>query len=291
MEVTNKGDLKETAKDAVESAEETAEKAWAKTLARFGFFTKGVLYIIIGVLAVLVAIGFDKSGELAGTKGALTTIAQAPYGKVLLVVFIVGTGAYGVWNILRGIADIDDNGRNKIGLAKRLAAAAIGVVYLLIGLVAVYILFTANKSNSQKDTEMPETLTAILLDFPFGVVLVSLIGLGFLIAALIFLYRAFSLKFLDKFKTFEDAKDHQRKLIATTGVAGFLARSILFVLIGYFLVSAAVNYEPQKVVGVDGALKALAEQTYGQIILFFMAFGLICYGFLSVLKSWFRDLE
>lgn len=284
-------DLKEKVENAVESAEETAEKTITKKLARFGFITKGILFIIIGVLAVLVAIGFNESGDLTGAKGALTTIAQVPYGKVLLIVFIAGTGAYGGWNVLRGIADVDDNGVDKLGLAKRLAAAGIGVFYLLIGLFAIYILFTANKSGNPNDTDMPETLTAILLDFPFGVIIVSLIGLGFLVAALVFLYKAFSFSFLEKFKTSGGEENYRHKLIATTGIAGLLARSVLFILIGYFLVSAAVNYEPNKVVGIDGALRALAEQTFGQIILFFIAFGLICYGFLSILKSLFRDLE
>lgn len=289
-EETETGEFEEKIEETVEAAEETARKSITKMLARFGFLTKGVLFIIIGVLAVLVAIGF-RDGELAGTRGALATIAQAPFGKILLLVFVIGAGAYAGWNILRGIADVDDHGNGKIGLLKRLVAIGLGLVYAFIGLVGLYILLEPDTAGGDGGSEMPETLTAVLLDFPFGVILVVLVGLGFLAAAAGVAYQAFSLNFLDKFKDFDNQNANRHRLIATTGFAGFLARALLFGLIGYFLISAAVNYNPEKVVGLDGALRALAQQSYGQIILFFTAFGLICYGFLSILKSKFRDLE
>lgn len=289
-EGTDTGEFEEKIEETVEAAEETARKSITKMLARFGFLTKGVLFIIIGMLAVLVAIGF-REGELAGTRGALATIAQAPFGKILLLVFVIGAGAYAGWNILRGIADVDDHGNGKIGLLKRLIAIGLGLVYAFIGLVGLYILLGPGSAGGGDGSGMPETLTAVLLDFPFGVILVVLIGLGFLAAAAGVAYQALSLKFLDKFKDFDNQNASRHRLIATTGFTGFLARALLFGLIGYFLISAAVNYNPDKVVGLDGALRALAQQSYGQIILFFTAFGLICYGFLSILKSKFRDLE
>ncbi len=108
--------VSETIEGTVKAAEETVRHPYTKTLARFGFYTKGFLFIIIGILTLLVALG-KKNVELADTIGALETISQVPYGKTLLIIFIVGAIGHGVWNILRGTADVDDAGNNFQGVS------------------------------------------------------------------------------------------------------------------------------------------------------------------------------
>src|SRR5215210_4121901 len=101
----------ETFEETVKAAEDTVRHPYTKRLARLGFYTKGFLFIVIGVLAILVALG-EKREQLADPTGARSRVAQEPYGKVFLIIFIVGALGHGGWNILRGIADIDNAGGN-----------------------------------------------------------------------------------------------------------------------------------------------------------------------------------
>ncbi len=289
MNKENQGNLSEKIEKTVKLAEKTARKPFTKILAGFGFVTKGVLFLVIGSLAALAAIGAE-SGNVTGAQGALATVAQMPFGRILLIIFIIGAIAYGGWNILRGVADIDNDGTGTIGVSKRIFAAGLGIFYLFLSFTASWILLISSVVSESADDEVSQNLTAILLALPLGVILVFLIGLGVLIAAFYELYSAISRKFLGNFEI-EEITPLFYKLLITVGIISFLARSLLMALIGYFFMTAAINYDPQEVIGLDGALTTLARQTYGKIILFFTAFGLICHGILSILEAKFRRFD
>ena len=102
--------VSEKIEQTVEAAEEIVRHPYIKTLARFGFYTKGFLFVVIGILAVMVATG-QRGGELADPTGALTIVAQFTFGKILLIIFIAGAFGHGAWNVLRGAADVDNAGK------------------------------------------------------------------------------------------------------------------------------------------------------------------------------------
>ncbi len=143
MNDETKQTIVETIEQTVEAAEEIVSHPYTKKFAEFGFYTKGSLFIVIGILALMVAFG-QKGGELADPTGALTFIAQFTYGKILLVIFIFGAASHGVWNILRGAADVDAAGDKWRGIIRRCVAVGTGIFYLFLAWTALTIVTTAD---------------------------------------------------------------------------------------------------------------------------------------------------
>ncbi|MCY7374944.1 MAG: DUF1206 domain-containing protein, partial [Pyrinomonadaceae bacterium] len=252
--------VSEKVEQTVEAAAEIVSHPYIQKLSEFGFYTKGFLFIVIGVLAVLVAIG-DKSGQLADPTGALTRIAQASYGKIILIIFIVGAVGHGVWNILRGAADVDDAGKNWQGIIKRIIAVSVGFFYLFLAWTAWTIVTTAN--IAVQNGAVQKTMTAIILAFPLGAVLVFLIGVIVIGAGISECYRGISGKFKEDFRLYE-LQGNKRRIVGVLGALGFTARAVIYGLMGYFFIVAAINSNPNDAVGIDGALLALTQTFYGK---------------------------
>lgn len=282
---------KETISAAAETTVEASEKAirhpYIVRLAKLGFYTKGFLFIVIGILAVLVAIG-DRSGELTDPTGALTAVALAPFGKVILIIFVIGAFGHGLWNILRGVVDLDDAGGKWQGITKRIIAAGVGIFYLILSWSAWDILSTAQISF--ENGAMQRNLTTFLLAIPIlGVVLVFFIGLGVIIAGVHECYSGLSGKFQESFRL-REISGFSRAVIVVLGVLSFTARALIFAIMGYFFIAAAIDYNPNEAIGVDGALLILAQSRFGKSILFITASGLICHGVLSLYESKYRRI-
>ena len=278
--------VSEKIEGTVKAAEETVRHPFTKKLARFGFYTKGFLFIVIGMLAVLVAIG-QKGGELADPSGALTAIAEKPYGRILLIIFIVGAVGHGAWNILRGVADVDSVGSNLPGIFKRILASGIGLFYLGLALTALNLIVTERVES--RNGEIPRTFAVILLALPFGAILMFLIGLGIIVGGIHECYSGITGKYKENFRLFTLADRHLRT-INVLGVLSFTARALILVLMGYFFITAAIHYNPNEAAGIDGALAALAQSYYGKTLLFITATGLICHGALSLYEAKFRRI-
>lgn len=286
MSEESNGNLGETFEEAVIIAEETVRHPYTKTLARLGFYTKGFLFIVVGMLAVLVAIGAE-GGKIAAPTGALATVAQLPFGKVLLIIFIVGAVGHGVWNILRGVADVDSVGGGVQGIGKRIISAGIGVFYLILAWIAWNIVIMAQTAPTGE--AIPQTLTAVLLALPLGTILVVLIGLGVIGAGVHECYSGISGKFQENFRLYE-IENKSRKIITVLGILSFTARALIFALMGYFFIWAAINYNPNEAIGLDGALLALSRSYYGKTLLFVTATGLVCHGILSLYEARYRRI-
>lgn len=286
MNDETKAAVSETVEKTVEAAEEVVRHPHIKKLARFGFYVKGVLFIVIGILAVLVATG-SRGGKLADPTGALATIAQKPYGKFLLILFIVGAVGHAVWNILRGLADVDDAGKNWQGILKRSVAAGIGFFYLFLAWTAWSIVLTVNVSA--ENGAVTRTMAAVLLALPLGMILVFLIGLVIIGAGFHECYSGITGKYQENYRLWE-IEGVQMKFITVLGALSFTARALILALMGYYFVWAAINYNPDKAVGIDGALLILAQSYYGQVLLFITAVGLICHGILAFYEAKYRRI-
>jgi Domain of Unknown Function (DUF1206) len=286
MKVETSQTVGEKIGETIKAAEEVVRHPYIKTLARFGFYTKGFLFIVIGILAVLVAIG-DKGGELADPSGALETIARARFGKWVLIIFIVGAIGHGVWNVLRGAADVDNAGGGWQGIIKRIAAVGIGIFY--IGLAYTAWSIVVAERIVERNGELPRTFAAILLALPLGASLMFLIGFGVVVAGVHECYSGVTGKYKENYKLFA-AENSQRRIITALGVLSFTARALLLGLVGYFFMSAAISHNPNDAAGLDGALAALAQHVYGKSLLFTTATGLICHGVLSLYEARYRRI-
>lgn len=276
----------EKIEQTVETAEEIVRHPFTKKIAEFGFYTKGSLFIVIGILALLVAFG-QRGGELADPTGALTIIAQFTFGKILLIIFIVGALSHGIWNVLRGAADVDNAGKTWQGIIKRGIAGGTGFFYLFLAWTAWSIVTTVNVSV--QNGAVQKTMTAVILAFPLGAIVVFLIGLIMIGAGFSECYRGVSGKFQEDFRLYK-IQGNKRRIIGVLGALSFTARAVIYGLMGYFFIVAAVYSDANEAVGIDGALLALARTSYGKTLLFVVAVGLLSHGILSLYEARYRRI-
>ena len=128
-----------------------------------------------------------------------------------------------------------------------------------------------------------------MLDWPGGRYLIGAIGAGFVIVALWNVFRGVTLKFRKQLNTGE-MSDPEEKATTVAGVIGLLARGVVFGLIGTFLVKAAYEYDPKEAIGLDGALRKLLAQDYGDFLLGIVAAGLLAYGIFCLFEARYREV-
>jgi hypothetical protein len=249
-------------------------------LSRSGFVARGLIYAIIGVLALKLALG--HGGKLTNQQGALHTLVEQPFGKVLLTLVAIGLGGYALWRLVRAALGRGPEGSDT-GL-DRVAALASGLVYLGMCIIAVRIL-----TGSSKASASPDKTTAGVFGWPAGTWLVGAAGLVLVGVGLYQGYRGVTKDFLADSKT-EEMGPRTRTWIGWIGLVGHLARMVVFTLAGAFLVKAAVEYDPKAAVGIDGALAKLLQQPYGQLLLGLVAAGLIAFAVYSFSDARFRRI-
>lgn len=258
---------------------------WIEVLARCGYAAKGVVYIIIGCLALQVA--FGNGGETSGPKGALSQIAGEPFGQFLLVMVGIGLIGYSLWRFVQAWADPEYKGSDAKGIAKRVGYACSGVVYALLAVEAVRIAFMSGGGSGGNSAEH---WTATLMSQPFGQLLVGGIGAAIIGTGLYQLYRAWTAEFK---KMLKSGQMSLTELIWSEriGRAGFAARGIVYLIIGSFLLIAAIRTNPDHAMGMGQALQYLSQQSYGPWLLGLVAAGLVAYGvFSSIILSRYRKI-
>ena len=258
---------------------------WVERLGRAGLVAKGVLYAVIGILAIKVALG--ARGEDPGREGALRTIATQPFGRVLLAILALGLAGYAAWRLAQGLLDRDAEGEQAKGLAKRAGHIAKGVWYG--GLCTLTVLKLVGAESESGGGTQEDRATAGVLGLPFGRYLVFAAAAGFVAAALFNGYRAVTCNFAKKLET-ERMSDAEETAATGVGIAGHLARFVVFGLIGAFLAKAAWEFDPQEAAGLDAALYEVARQPYGGFLLGSLAVGLIAYAVSCFVQARYRDV-
>jgi hypothetical protein len=271
----------------VRRAEATVDGAQHTTafevLSRAGFAARGVVYGIIGVLAVKLAIG--AGGKTADQSGALKTIAHQPFGKVLLVLVAIGLGGYSLWRLSHAVLGHGPE-RSDSGL-DRLAALASGLSYAAMCAVAVQILL--GSGGGTPGSGHASKATAGVLSWPGGTWLVGFAGALFVGIALYQGYRGLTQDFLKDAMT-EKMSATTRRWYEFVATFGHLARMVVFGLVGIFLIKAAIEFDPSKAVGLDGALAKVANQSYGSALLGVVAAGLIAFAVYSLADVRYRKI-
>lgn len=266
-------------------------RGWYSWLARIGLVAKGVSYGIVGVLALMLAIG--EGGKATSRSGALATIADQPFGEVLLILLAFGFAAYAIWRFVQAFAEREEDDDEAKGKAKKWGKRAgyvgRGLIYAALTFTTIKLL-TSSSGGGESQSEQAKQSTSTAFDLPGGRWLVGLVGLAIVAAGLWNAYRAFTTKFEDKWRTGQ-MSEAERTWGSRVGVAGHLARGVVLGLIGVFIVKAAVEYDPDEAIGLDGALQKLANTTYGPYLLGLTAIGLICYGLYCLVDARYRDVS
>lgn len=255
---------------------------WLVGLGRFGFAAKGVVYTLIGVLAVQAAIG--AGGQTTGQNGALEQIGRAPFGRLLLIAIGVGIVGYALWRFVQAFLDTENKGTGAKGVAIRAGYFVIAMLHVSLA-GSAFALVAGGESNGDSTTGW----TAKLMSQPFGRWLVALAGAAVIVYGAVQAYRAYSVKFRKKL-LLTQMSPAEEKWAIRLGCMGYAARGVVFAIVGIFLVVAAIHANPEEARGLDGALATLAEQPWGWAVLGTVAVGLAAYGVFMFVQARYRRM-
>lgn len=273
-----------TARHARAEAREAATSPWFTLFARAGYATKGIIYLIMGVLALAAVLG-DSGASPTDPKGTFQTIVDRPFGHVLLLVISVGLVGYAVWCLCQGILDIDGRGTSTKGIVARSGYGVVAITYLVLA-VGAYELATGGSAGKDSDT-VTRDFTALLLAKPLGVALVVATGVGALAIAGILYYRAWAADFAGLIRP-RELGQRGKGLLVALGRLGYGALGVVFTEISIFLMVAALHHNAGEAQGLGGALRQMERQPFGRLLLAVVALGLLAYGGYSVASARYR---
>ncbi len=276
---TNKESMKQNAHRAKEKA-----KPWIFKYARAGHLAKGLIYFIIGLLASMPVIGIN--GKFTSAEGAIYTIAKQPFGYILVFILAIGFLGFAIWEGML-VAFGTDTAKNLISdILQRIGYAFLTLVYLVLSFNTFRILFHAQINTSGQKYQQA---TSVILKYPFGQWMVALVGAVFIGAGIGQCIWALSGRFQKRLKQYEMSKNEYR-VTAVIGRVGYTARSIIFMVIGFFLILSAWQADPNKTKGMDGALAILIKQPYGKGLLGAVAGGLMIFGIYMCMEARFKRM-
>nr|WP_191243899.1 DUF1206 domain-containing protein [Amycolatopsis deserti] len=232
----------------------------------------GLVHLVVAYLAVRVA--FGDGGKEADQKGALQEVGSTAAGQAMLWVLAVGLVAFGVWQFLmaaRGYTWVLKRGKR---LRKRVGSGARGVVVLALAYTAIRL---ATGSGSANGNQPQQEFTARLLQLPAGQALVAVAGAAVIAVGVAAAVKGIKRSFLDDLNT-PKLPTGSKKWVEWLGSAGYVAKGVVYVIIGGLLGYAALRSDAGQAGGVDKALRTLAAQPYGVVLLVVVAAGLAAFG-------------
>lgn len=264
---------------------DTAE--WIEALARFGYAAKGVIYALVGILAVQAA--FNWGGKVTGSRGAFETIANQPFGKVMLFLVAVGLVGYVIWRFVAAIFDPEHDDDGAKNILRRLSYAVSGLLYGSLAFAAFRIVFSSG-SSSGSDSGGSNQQTATLLSQPFGRWLVGLVAAGAVAYGFFCIYRGVKIKFRKKLKLAEMSEIEQTWAVRV-GRFGLICKGIVSVIVGYFFAQAARSSDASEARTTAGALQAIQQQPFGAVLMGIIAFGMLAYGIHLMVQARYRRIS
>jgi hypothetical protein len=259
-------------------------KPWVRRFGRLGYMAKGLVYGMIGVLAALAA--FGPGGDMTGTSGALQSIAEMPFGEVALWIIGISLIGYIFWDFIKAIKDPENEGIDAKGLIRRTGYFISGVIYTNLAFGAIKLASHTGDAGGNSE----KTISAKLMEQPFGVWLVGLVGAIIIGYGVYELYSGVKEKFMSKFKTYE-MNDKERKIARLSGKLGLISRGIVLSMVGFFFIRTAYTHNPDESKGLGGALTELASQPFGQFLLAIVAVGLILYGVYQIIRGRYQHMN
>jgi hypothetical protein len=264
---------------AAQAARQASNSRAVNAAARAGFVAKGLVYALIGVLAIQVAFGHNARTD---QKGALHAVAQQPAGELVLWLMVIGFAGYALWRFSEAIWGRREESDAKKRTVKRLGSAANGLVYLCFGVLAFKVATGSSSSGQQ-------SMTAKVLNAPGGQTIVVIAGLVIIAIAIGLTWRGLKTDFEKHLNTAQMSRNTYTA-VRRLGQVGYICRGIVFALVGVFVIKAAMDHQPGKAQGFNVAMKSLLDAPGGPVLLAAAALGLICFGAYCLAEARYRRL-
>lgn len=260
-----------------------------KKLVRLGLASKGVIYCLIGILAFLTAIG-GPGGQTTGSKGIIKWLMEQPYGPFLVAFIAIGLFFYAFWRILRAIKSKENGAK---GIVKRLGRAGSGILYATFAVFAGKLVidsFSGGGSSGSGGGSSQSQYIQDLLQKDWGKIVLIAIGVILIIRSIYLIYMAYTDKYKKKVDSYH-IDDQYKSYLIKAGKLGYLARGVVFCVIGYFFIMTVVQHNPSKATQGTGGAMDFIQSTGGTVVMLLIAIGLICYGIFMFMQAKYRDIE
>jgi len=273
-----------TTHEAGRQVDRAAHSDAAHAVGRAGLVARGVIYLLLALLAARIAIG--APAETTDKQGVVALVADQPFGRALLVVLAIGMAAYALWELARTFQVREDSEAKAWG--KR--AAYVGTAAFYVAGAVTAAAFVIGEPRGGGGGQDERTWTAEVLGWPGGRLLVGAVGIGFLVFAGWNVYRGVAQKFMKHLET-ERMSERWKHLAATSGIAGYIGRGAAFAAVGWFVAKAAIDFDPNEPMGLDESLRTLHDASYGPWLIGLIALGLALFGLYSFVEARWREQE
>jgi len=261
-------------------ARRASDSRAARVLARAGLTARGIIYILIGWVAILVALG--HSSHEADQEGALQLLAGKPYGVVSLWLLGIGFAAYALWRLSEAVFGVTGD---RPGAGPRLKSLGRAVVYAGFA----YLTFTVIAGRQRSQSGEQQDVTAKVMQHPGGQWLVGIAGLIVVVIGAVLANEGIRRRFMKYLRTGQ-MRRRTRKVVELLGVIDTAARGVVFALAGILVIDAAVTHRPSKSGGIDRALLTLRDQPFGEVLLLLAALGLLIFGVYGLCEARWRKV-
>lgn len=254
---------------------------WLKVLARSGYAARGVVYLLVGGIAVLAA--FEGGDQPDGSSGALKSLIGEPFGKTILGLIAAGLVGYSVWRSTQALFDTDRHGHDIKGLAIRGGLIASAFTHVALAYAAATLALNIGSSSSGSGNSAQQ-FTHWLMAKPFGAWMVGIAGITLVIVGVAHLVKAYKKGFQKWF----DLDDKAMKTVTPICMFGLGARGVVWLIVGGFFLYAGFTNDPDEAGGLQDAMRSIRDQSFGQILVAIVAAGLFAFGAYSLIESYAR---
>lgn len=265
-----------------------SSRTWIEVIGKVGLFAIGVVYSLIGLLTFAAALNLGEASEQGKVSQVLAWVQDQLFGQVLLALITLGLLCYTVWRFLEAILDTDQKGTSLRGLALRVSYLSYGAVYAALTYSAARLFFSKGRSAGGVDEGTRQNIAQYLLELPFGRWILGAIALGTVGVGIFQLYLALSgtyRQIIEEHKIDTRAKE----ILVRSGIVGYVARAVVWLIIGYFLVQATLQADSSEAGDTDTALNYL-EYQYGSLTLAVVGLGLISYGIFQFVRAKYQPI-
>jgi len=269
-----------------------AEHPGVVKVGRAGWFAKGVIYVIGGVLALLLAAkasGWSKSPSTgtqeASPTGALKTVAHASGGALLLWILAIGMFLYAAWRVVTACLPGNTDAK---GWIKRVGYVVSAVIYTTFAFAAISL--ARNPANPADGNSKVTKLSGGVMAHTGGRLLIGAVGVIIIAAGLYRIIKGVKQDINDELDL-SGVSGERLKWTERLGRVGEIGRGVGIALVGFFLLRAAMTYDPNQATGLDGALRRLATETWGLLVVIIVGIGFLAYGAFCLATFTHRRLE
>jgi hypothetical protein len=268
------------AANVTRTARRASDSPAAHFLARAGLTARGVIYILVGWVALLVALG--QSSREADQSGALQLLAGKSYGLVSLWLLGIGFAAYALWRLSEAAFGVTGE---PSGAGPRLKSGARSVIYAGLAYLTFEVISGTGSSQSRRQQDM----TATAMQHPAGRWVVGIAGLIIVGCGLVLVVEGARKKFMKYLRTAQMSA-RMRRVVKVLGMTGTIARGLVFALVGVLVVDAAITHQASKSGGIDKALLTLRNQPFGEFLMLVAALGLVVFGVYGLCEARWRKV-